>query len=187
MISAIVLLTLVGALLGLGLGAIKRYLPVTEDPAEKKISDMLPGTQCGQCGFAGCQQAAAALVEGIAPLNICPPGGPALVQQLADALGRDVEQEEDSTSHRPTLAWVNQDLCIGCTKCLRECPTDALVGAAKQIHIVLEEACTGCGACVSVCETEAIVIHEVPITLGNWHWPKPDQDLNKEQQKGGNS
>ena len=114
MISAIVLLTLIGALLGLGLGALSRYLPVTEDPVERQIGEMLPGTQCGQCGYAGCQQAAAALVDGTAPLSICPPGGPALVQQLADALGRDAEQEEGSTSHRPTLAWVNRDLCTGC-------------------------------------------------------------------------
>lgn len=179
MITAIVFLTLIGILLGLGLSSVKHYLPVTEDPLEKKISEMLPGTQCGQCGFAGCQQAATALIDGSAALSICPPGGPALVQQLADALGRDIEQEDSAASLRPTLAWVNRDLCIGCTKCLRECPTDALVGAAKQIHIVLDDACTGCGACTKVCETEAIVMQEVPLTLSNWHWPKPSPNLSE--------
>lgn len=180
MISAIFLLSFIGVLLGLGLGAVNRYLPMKEDPVVERIGEMLPGTQCGQCGYAGCRQAATALADGTAPLSVCPPGGPALMQQLADALGRDAE-EADGPSRIPTQAWVNRDLCTGCTKCLRECPTDALVGAAKQIHVVLDDACTGCGACTDVCETGAIVMQEVPLTLSNWHWPKPSHDPNTKQ------
>ncbi|MEH6472122.1 MAG: RnfABCDGE type electron transport complex subunit B [Halopseudomonas sp.] len=174
MIAAIVILTVVGALLGLGLGAVSRYLPVKEDPVVEHIANLLPGTQCGQCGYAGCRQAATALVEEDAPLTLCPPGGPTLVKQLAEALGRG-HADVGESSRGPALAWVNRDLCTGCTKCIRECPTDALVGAAKQIHVVLEDACTGCGACVSVCPTDGIVMQEVPLTLSNWQWPKPEQ------------
>ena len=174
MISAIILLTLIGLLLGFGLAIVNYYLPATEDPLTDKVNELLPGTQCGQCGYAGCRQAATALVEGTAPLNLCPPGGPNLVDQLASTLGRDIESSP-TAQRGPTLAWVNRDLCIGCTKCLRQCPTDALVGAAKQIHVVLDDACTGCGACTDVCEPNAIQMQEVPQTLSNWYWPKPDQ------------
>ncbi len=173
MITAIVVLTIVGALLGLGLSAVSRYLPVKEDPVIEHIVQLLPGTQCGQCGYAGCRQAASALIEEQAPLTLCPPGGPTLAKQLAEALGRDHTGAKEP-SRGPVLAWVNRDLCIGCTQCIRECPTDALVGAAKQIHVVLEDACTGCGACVSVCPTHGIVLQEVPLTLNNWKWPKPE-------------
>ncbi|OMH33845.1 RnfABCDGE type electron transport complex subunit B [Motiliproteus sp. MSK22-1] len=172
MITAVTLLTLIGTLLGLGLGAVNRYLPVKEDPLRESLSALLPGTQCGQCGYAGCRQAAEALAEGTASVNLCPPGGPLLVQQLGSILGRE-EDSSDAGSRTPVLAWVNPDLCTGCTKCLRECPTDALVGAAKQLHVVLDDACTGCGACTDVCPTEGISMQEVPLTLTNWHWPNP--------------
>ncbi len=182
MITAVTLLTLVGTLLGLGLGAVNRYLPVKEDPLVERISELLPGTQCGQCGYAGCRQAADALAGGTAPLSLCPPGGPLLIQQLAETLGRE-EENSGATPRSPALAWVNPDLCTGCTKCLRECPTDALVGAAKQLHVVLDDACTGCGACTDVCPTQGISMQEVPLTLTNWHWPSPQHKDNGPQHR----
>jgi electron transport complex protein RnfB len=64
-------------------------------------------------------------------------------------------------------------LCIGCCRCSKVCPTDALIGAAKQIHNVLREACTGCSNCVDKCPTEALSMKPVPVTLQHWIWPKP--------------
>ena len=56
------------------------------------------------------------------------------------------------------IAFVFEDLCIGCTKCIKRCPTDAIVGASKQIHGVVDDACTGCEACADVCPTGAITM-----------------------------
>jgi electron transport complex protein RnfB len=73
----------------------------------------------------------------------------------------------------PQLAHVAEEICIGCCKCIKVCPTDAILGAAKQIHNVIREACTGCGACVDRCPTEAMTMMPMPITLQHWIWPKP--------------
>ena len=51
--------------------------------------------------------------------------------------------------------------------------TDAIIGAAKQIHNVIREACTGCSSCVDVCPTEALGMMPIPVTLQHWTWPKP--------------
>ena len=57
-------LTLMGAVLGSLLGAAARFLAVEENPLEAELQAMLPGSQCGQCGYVGCAQAAAALARG---------------------------------------------------------------------------------------------------------------------------
>jgi electron transport complex protein RnfB len=71
------------------------------------------------------------------------------------------------------LARIREDLCIGCTKCFKRCPTDAIIGAPKQMHSVIADACTGCEKCFDVCPTECIEMRPIPRTLQNWYWPKP--------------
>ena len=173
MITSILTLTIIGTILGLMLSAVNRFLPYKEDPLIKQVTEILPGTQCGQCGYAGCSQAAAAVINNEAPLTLCPPGGPSMARQLAEALGRPLQEQSSDAIVLPSLANVISEQCIGCTKCIQECPTDAIVGAPKQLHIILDEACTGCGACVEVCPTEGILLAEMPLTLGNWRWSKP--------------
>ena len=165
-------LTVMGVALGGLLGAASRYLAVEEDPIEGEIQAMLPGSQCGQCGYVGCAQAAAALAKGTAPVTLCPPGGRALAEELAAKLGikADLSGVADDG---PKLAQVSEEICIGCCKCIKVCPTDAVIGAAKQIHNVIREACTGCGACVDRCPTEAMSMVPVPVTIQHWVWPKP--------------
>jgi electron transport complex protein RnfB len=75
----------------------------------------------------------------------------------------------------PSVARVDETLCIGCTKCAKRCPTDAIVGAAKQIHGVIQDACTGCGACVATCPAGGISLQPIPVTLQSWYWPKPGE------------
>jgi electron transport complex protein RnfB len=172
MLSAVASLTTMGIALGGLLGVASRYLAVEGNPIEGEIKDMLPGSQCGQCGYVGCAQAAAALAKGEAPVTLCPPGGRALAQQLAAKLGVKVDLSAVSDDG-PQIALVAEEICIGCCKCIKVCPTDAIVGAAKQIHNVIREACTGCGACVERCPTEAMTMKPIPITLQHWIWPKP--------------
>jgi electron transport complex protein RnfB len=172
MIAAITSLSLLGLILGTLLGLAARYLKVEGNPLEAELEDMMPGSQCGQCGYPGCGPAAAALVAGEAPVTLCPPGGQSLALALADKLGvtADVSGMEEKA---PMIAFVKEDLCIGCTRCFKRCPTDAIVGASKQMHGVISDACTGCEKCVDACPTECITMRPIPVTLQNWHWPKP--------------
>jgi len=172
MLSAVASLTTMGIALGGLLGVASRYLAVEGNPIEDEIKNMLPGSQCGQCGYVGCAQAATALAKGEAAVTLCPPGGRALAEQLAAKLGVKADLSAMSDDG-PKLAHVSEEICIGCCKCLKVCPTDAILGAAKQIHNVIREACTGCGACVDRCPTEAMKMMPVPVTLQHWIWPKP--------------
>jgi electron transport complex protein RnfB len=174
MLIAIGSLTLMGLALGALLGTAARYLAVEENPIEAELQAMLPGSQCGQCGYVGCAQAAAALARHEASVTCCPPGGRALAEALAAKLGIKVDLS-DVVDEGPKLARVEEDICIGCCRCIKVCPTDAVIGAAKQIHNVIREACTGCGACIERCPTEAMTLVPVPVTLQHWIWPKPAQ------------
>ena len=165
-------LAAMGLALGSVLGVASRYLAVEENPLEAELQAMLPGSQCGQCGYVGCAQAAAALARGEAAVTLCPPGGKATAEALAAKLGikADLSQMSDAG---PQIAEVTEEICVGCCRCMKVCPTDAIIGAAKQIHNVIREACTGCSSCVAVCPTEALQMAPIPVTLQHWVWPKP--------------
>jgi len=161
-----------GLTLGSVLGVASRYLAVEANPIEAELQAMLPGSQCGQCGYVGCAQAAAALAKGEAPVTLCPPGGKATVEALAAKLGVKVDLSKVADTG-PQIAEVTEEICIGCCRCMKVCPTDAIIGAAKQIHNVIREACTGCSSCIDVCPTEALSMAPIPVTLQHWTWPKP--------------
>jgi electron transport complex protein RnfB len=172
LLIAVVSLTTLGAVLGLLLGLAARYLRVEGNPLVAEIEQLLPGSQCGQCGYPGCTGAAQALADGSAPVTLCPPGGRAVVQALAAKMGFEVDlsRVEDSL---PMIAEVKEEICIGCTRCFKVCPTDAIMGAAQQIHSVFREACTACGKCEEVCPTESVKLQPIPVTLQSWYWYKP--------------
>jgi H+/Na+-translocating ferredoxin:NAD+ oxidoreductase subunit B len=174
MLEAIGSLTILGGGMGILLGFAAQKLKVEGNPLVEEIESLLPGSQCGQCGFPGCSPAAAAIAEGTADVTCCPPGGKSLAQALADKMGVTVDLSaiEDSG---PLVAFVNEELCIGCTRCFKRCPTDAIVGASKQMHVIIEDACTGCQKCVDICPTECIFMKPLPVTLQTWYWPKPEQ------------
>jgi electron transport complex protein RnfB len=172
MIAAILSLTALGTSLGLILGLAARYFRVEGNPLVEELEALLPGSQCGQCGYPGCTGAAQALADGNAPLTLCPPGGRAVVAALAARLG--VEADLSGVADAvPRIAEVREELCIGCTRCYKVCPTDAVLGAAKHIHAVFRDACTACGSCVDVCPTEAILLRPAAPTLQSWGWGKP--------------
>jgi Na+-translocating ferredoxin:NAD+ oxidoreductase subunit B len=170
MIVAVLALTGLGLVLGLILGLAAQRLAVESNPVAVEVEALMPGSQCGQCGFAGCSQAAGAIAEGSAPLNACPPGGQSLALKIATLLGVSFQADAEEVAK---TAIVNEALCIGCTKCFQACPTDAIVGAAKQIHGVIQEYCTACGACADACPTQAMRVAPVQPDLNDWRWPKP--------------
>lgn len=126
----------------------------------KAIDALLPQMQCGQCGYSGCEPYAAAIIKGDADINQCPPGGDDGIRKIAALLG--VEPKPLNTRHglpkSRAVAIIDENLCIGCTFCLRACPVDAIVGAAKQMHTVLTDECTGCELCVAPCPMDCIAM-----------------------------
>lgn len=172
MLAAVLSLTALGALLGILLGIANRHLRVEGDPIVEELLAVLPGSNCGQCGFPGCAGAAAAIAEGSASPTCCPPGGRALAAVIAARLGIQVDLS-GVADEGPRIAAVAEELCIGCCRCLKVCPTDAIIGGPRQIHNVLREACTGCANCIVRCPTEAVAMRPAPVALQHWVMPKP--------------
>lgn len=170
------------ALVGLAsvFGALLGYAAVrfkTEgNPIADEINNILPQTQCGQCGYPGCRPYAEAIVNGEA-INKCPPGGETGIQALADLLDVEViplDEEHGEEKLAPAVAFIREDECIGCTKCIQACPVDAILGAAKQMHTVIASECTGCDLCVEPCPVDCIDMIREEESLQTWHWQLPD-------------
>lgn len=175
MLIAIVALAALGLVIGLSLGVAAKSLAVEVNPVAAEIEGMLPGSQCGQCGFAGCGQAANAIADGSAPPTACPPGGSSLAVKIAALMG--IVLEVDGADDVRKVAFVEASKCIGCTKCYKVCPTDAIIGAPKQVHAVLSEFCTACGLCVDACPTETVNLQPAGVAIDGWRWPKPSPSI----------
>lgn len=178
MTIAILTLIILAALFGAGLGfASVRFKP-EGNPIIDEIDNILPQTQCGQCGHPGCRPYAEGIANG-EDINKCPPGGEATIQALADLL--DVEpmplDAEHGEEKGKILAVIREDECIGCTKCIQACPVDAILGAAKQMHTVIESECTGCDLCVEPCPVDCIDLIPVEKNMRTWYVDKPETHL----------
>ncbi len=130
----------------------------------ERLDRILPQTQCGQGGYAGCRPYAEAMARGEAGTERCPPGGDAGARALAKVLGMPaVPFDRSRGEHKPDrVALVVEADCIGCTKCIQACPVDAIVGGAKRMHTVIEPLCTGCELCLPVCPVDCIVMVGAP-------------------------
>ncbi|MEC6796611.1 electron transport complex subunit RsxB [Photobacterium sp. S4TG1] len=169
LIAAIVIAVL-AAIFGLILGFASVRFKVEADPIVEQIDAILPQTQCGQCGFPGCRPYAEAIANGEI-INKCPPGGQATIEKLADLMGVEVPQASNEvTNSIKKVAFIHEDMCIGCTKCIQACPVDAIVGGTKSMHTVIKDECTGCDLCVSPCPTDCIEMIPVKETPDNWKW-----------------
>jgi Na+-translocating ferredoxin:NAD+ oxidoreductase subunit B len=122
------------------------------------LNSVLPQTQCQRCGYSGCLPYAQAMANGEALPNRCPPGGEPGLARLAGLLKVVVMPLEAACGEvgPRTVAHIRADACIGCTKCIDICPTDAIVGAPKQLHLVITQACTGCDLCLPPCPVDCI-------------------------------
>ncbi|MEN0038835.1 MAG: electron transport complex subunit RsxB [Cellvibrio sp.] len=157
----------------LGFAAVK--YKVEGDPIVERIDALLPQTQCGQCGHPGCRPYAQAIADGEA-INKCPPGGQATINALADLLDVPAPSlDAEHGEHLPIklVAFIREDECIGCTKCIQACPMDAILGAAKQMHTVIADECTGCDLCVEPCPVDCIDMIPVETDLQTWQWNLP--------------
>ena len=169
LIAAIVIAVL-AAIFGIILGFASIRFKVEADPIVEQIDAILPQTQCGQCGYPGCRPYAEAIANGEI-INKCPPGGQATIEKLADLMGVEVPQASDEVINSiKKVAFIHEDMCIGCTKCIQACPVDAIVGGTKAMHTVIKDECTGCDLCVSPCPTDCIEMIPVEETPDNWKW-----------------
>jgi len=176
MLISVLVLTVLGAVFGLGLGWAAIRFRVKSDPLVERIDALLPQTQCGQCGYPGCRPYAEAISKDKADINQCPPGGESGIRALADLLGREPKplNPENGEEKPKTVVIIDELRCIGCTLCIQACPVDAIVGAAKLMHTVIESECTGCDLCLPPCPVDCIDIIEVKTDIPAWRSPRPD-------------
>ena len=135
-----------------------------------QLLDALPQTQCTRCGYPDCRSYAAAIAEGFADINQCPPGGAEGITRLAAISSRAVLPLDLERGHEGprALAVIDEAWCIGCTLCIKACPVDCIVGASKLMHTVIDALCTGCELCIPVCPVDCIEM--VPVTGERTGW-----------------
>ncbi len=133
----------------------------------EQINDLLPQTQCGQCGYQGCRPYAEAITQGQADINQCPPGGNEGIIALANLLARDPKplNSQFGEFKPPQIAVIIEESCIGCLKCIAACPVDAIIGSSKMLHAVLTAECTGCELCLAPCPVSCIEIRPATSAL----------------------
>ena len=175
MLTAILSITLLGSLFGLGLGWVARRFQVESDPVTDQIEAILPQTQCGQCNYPGCRPYAEAIASGEAAINQCPPGGETGIKALAALLViESMPLNPENGEEKPkAVAVIDELACIGCTLCIQACPVDAILGASKQMHTVIEPECTGCDLCLPPCPVDCIDMVVRYPEASDWRWSKP--------------
>ncbi len=141
-------------------------------PTIDQINQALPQTQCKLCEFDGCKPYAEAICNGTAPIDRCAPGGLTTLKALAKLTHQDDTPFVETVSQRfrqPSYASIDEDLCIGCTKCIQACPTDAIIGANKLMHSILSDECSGCELCIEPCPMDCIEMVEIDVDAVNHH------------------
>ncbi len=177
-----------GFLFALGLALADKKLAVEEDPKVAQAMDLLPGLNCGGCGFPGCRGYADAVVAGDAPLDKCSPGGAEVIKGLASLLGLEAAEfvrkvavlhcqggmEESpkraeyfgpNTCAAATLVQGGFKSCtfgcLGLNDCVEVCAFDAIHIGSRGLPVVDPQKCTACGACVTACPRSLLKLHPV--------------------------
>jgi electron transport complex protein RnfB len=136
----------------------------------QRLHAALPQTQCTRCGYPDCAAYAQAIASNEAAINQCPPGGAEGIQRLARIGG--LPAQPLNPAHGPegprAVAVIDEAWCIGCTLCLKACPTAAIFGSNKLMHTVIEAYCTGCELCLPVCPVDCIVVENASGEATGW-------------------
>lgn len=180
-VSAVLVLFIMGVVFALLLGIAAKVFAVEVDERVPLVRECLPGANCGGCGYAGCDAMASAIVEGTAPVNGCPVGGAACAAKIAEVLGVEAEAAEPKVAHVHCNGGCNaidkakyeglQDCtaamrvvggpkecafgCMGLGSCVKECAFDA-IHIVDGKALVDPEKCVACGKCVAACPKHLI-------------------------------
>lgn len=172
-----------GILIGFFLGFFGEKFKVEVDEREEAIGGVLPGNNCGGCGYAGCSGLAAAIVKGEAPVNQCPVGGTLVAEQIGEIMGVSAEEETRMVAFvkcAGNCERANKDYiytgvedckameyvpnggpkscnygCLGYGSCVKACPFDA-IHVINGIAVVDKNACKACGKCIDACPKNLI-------------------------------
>jgi electron transport complex protein RnfB len=141
------------------------------------ILAVLPHTQCTRCGYPDCAAYAHAVADKAAGINQCPPGGAEGIRRLSELMGLpEIALNSVNGVEAPrTVVYIDEAWCIGCTLCIEACPVDAIVGANKLMHTVIEPYCTGCDLCLPVCPVDCIVTENASGSATGWAAWSPQQ------------
>lgn len=144
--------------------------PADREELAARIDAALPQTQCTRCGYADCAGYARALAQGEAGIDQCPPGGAEGVRRLAALTGLPVLPlaPQHGIEGPRGVARIDESWCIGCTLCIKACPTDAIVGANKLMHTVMPAHCTGCELCIPACPVDCITMDNASGSATGW-------------------
>ncbi len=145
-----------------------------------EVLALLPQTQCTRCGYPDCATYAQAIAQGTAGINQCPPGGSQGIEWLAALTGQPVValNPANGTEGPRSLVFIDENWCIGCTLCIKACPTDAIVGSNHLMHTVIEAYCTGCELCIPVCPVDCIELENASGVASGWAaWSPRDAQL----------
>ena len=144
-----------------------------------RINAALPQTQCTRCGYPDCAGYAQAIAAGDADINQCPPGGAEGITRLAQLTGRTPRplNPVHGTEGPRSVAFIDEAWCIGCTLCIKACPTDAILGSNKRMHTIIEAHCTGCELCIPVCPVDCIHLENASGDTIGWNAWSPVQAL----------
>ena len=170
-------ITAIGLVVGFGLLITGRKFYVEVDERESAVREVLPGNNCGACGYAGCDAMAAAIARGEAPVNGCPVGGAAVARQVGDIMGVSAGAVERKVAfvrckgscqvtrnqgnyvgirdcRSAALSGINVAECgygcLGLGSCAAVCPSDA-IKVVDGVAMVVRKKCVGCGLCVKAC------------------------------------
>lgn len=125
-----------------------------------QINQLLPQTQCTRCSYPSCKDYAVAIANGEAQINQCPPGGDAGIAKLAALLNKPILQLNPKYGEiiPKQVVVIEEEVCIGCTLCIKSCPVDAIIGSNKMMHSIIADECTGCELCIPVCPVDCIIL-----------------------------
>lgn len=188
MISAVFIMGGLGVIVGIGLAIASKVFYVYVDPKITAVDDILPGANCGGCGFPGCMPNAEAIVAGQSSPNSCVAAGPDVAEAIAAVMGVAIEAREPDIAlpgctygvQDADLKYVYRGLsdcraaallgggmkvcnigCLGLGSCATGCPFDAIVMGEDNLPVVDEEKCTGCGTCERICPKHIITLSSV--------------------------
>jgi len=188
-LNSILILGGSGLIFGVILAVVSRKFAVAVDPKEELITKLLPGVNCGACGFPGCSGYANAMVTGKAAAGLCPAASGEAVKKIGEILGIEVEVREKKVAkvmcggQDSELKYIYRGIescfsarqvaggfrscgfsCLGLGDCVKACPVDAINYERNRIPEINPEKCTACGKCLDACPVK--VIRLVPAGAG---------------------